>query len=407
MMTDAASFVQGDISESEQMEAAAEVNDDTATNVVLAGWTKAGKSTLATKLLDLEKKPDMSAKPMTKNPHRSKITKNEATLYVTDSVGLEEQGRRKVLRGLSKHTKGKADLLVYCLPVGPNSNFAPGNPAAMRSLQEAYGKGIWDHCIVALTFSNLALDRLRKYSEEERVAKYYAHLLQHTGLFYKELLDLGVQEKNKKMKLFAGYKITGQQAEIQGINIVAAAEKQDAAVTMINPTDVTTINPTDLVAIPAGDELDDKVILEYTEGRLKIASHDDNAEDHRVLHNWKDCVFNEMIQECRDSKKRDLLQYRYGPQILHSVTSTAKGAAGGGGGGFITGAAAGAGAGAILGVVGGPIGVELGAILGAVLGAVTGMVAGGVGGGAVASKKGISKFMQKFRRQGTTNSEEF
>ena len=70
------------------------------------------------------------------------------------------------------------------------------------------------------------------------------------------------------------------------------------------------IDSTDLVAIPAGDEPDDKVIP---------------TEDCSAPSKWNDCLINNMIQKCSDSNKKEhLLRYHYGQQILHSVTSTAK-----------------------------------------------------------------------------------
>ena len=315
---------------------AASPKDNRVVSIVLAGCSKAGKSTLAARLLgNFDEEQDMSAaKPITKKHSTKQVIKNGVTLKVTDTVSLEERGRRKVLRKLSKHAQRKADLLVYCLPVGPNSRFAPGNPAAMRSLQEAYGKGIWDHCIVALTFSNLALDWLgRRHSSEEEIGtKYRAHLLQHAALFHQELRRLGVRKD--KVKLFAGYLLTPE-----GIQTIISAksttEEDEVTTTGISHLD-------DIEAIPTGNKPEDDV--------LPIT---DPLKTHTK--NWHESLYDKMIEKCDPhpaDHKRKLLHYRYGAQIRRSLR----------------GVALGAGVRAFAGALGGPLGVGVREAVGGIVG---------------------------------------
>ena len=121
--------------------------------VVLIGRSGSGKSTLRNNLLD---RP-LPISPQSEGFTTGTVIRNGVTWRVTDTPGLKG-GKDEILKDmerLSSYTKGKADLLLYCLPVSLGSDVDDTNPVIMECLQTAFGKAIWQHCILVLTMSNL------------------------------------------------------------------------------------------------------------------------------------------------------------------------------------------------------------------------------------------------------------
>jgi GTPase Era involved in 16S rRNA processing len=127
-------------------------------HLVIAGRPGAGKSILLKKILGWKAELELCTTSSTKKCETKEDTRHGITVRVTDTVGLgdRKQERKKELKKLHQHTRGHADLLVYCLSVNPGSRFDFGNPAIMKSLQSAYGKEIWKHCVLVFTYSKLA-----------------------------------------------------------------------------------------------------------------------------------------------------------------------------------------------------------------------------------------------------------
>ena len=327
--------------------------------IVLAGKSGAGKTTLARNILGFEEKLEFSAGPLTQECDTQEATKNDITVRVTDTIGLGQQegGRRKELKKLFRHTKGEADLLVYCIPVDPSSKFDCTNPAIMKSIQDAYGKDIWKHCIIVFTFSNITVYRfLEKMRDRDQAfSSYKNHLLAHATRFRKELERLKVKDVN--------------------IKTVFGFETED---TTDDPTATT------IVAVPAGDKPDDPVLPDFKDPTSFRLSTNPEESIRIDITDWREILFIEIIRKCGSTElKKNLLQYRYGHAITNSIVGAAGGITGGATGGFMGGAAIGAGAGAVLGVVGGPFGVGAGAMVGAVIGGTAGVLGGGVGGGVI------------------------
>ena len=327
--------------------------------IVLAGKSGAGKTTLARNILGFEEKLEFSAGPLTQECDTQEATKNDITVRVTDTIGLGQQegGRRKELKKLFRHTKGEADLLVYCIPVDPSSKFDCTNPAIMKSIQDAYGKDIWKHCIIVFTFSNITVYRfLEKMRDRDQAfSSYKNHLLAHATRYRKELERLKVKDVN--------------------IKTVFGFETED---TTDDPTATT------IVAVPAGDKPDDPVLPDFKDPTSFRLSTNPEESIRIDITDWREILFIEIIRKCGSTElKKNLLQYRYGRAITNSIVGAAGGITGGATGGFMGGAAIGAGAGAVLGVVGGPFGVGAGAMVGAVIGGTAGVLGGGVGGGVI------------------------
>ena len=129
-----------------------------------------------------------------------KFTRNEATIHITDTPGLTGTNKdSEKLRKCSEYTESKADLLLYCLPVGPGHKFHDTNPEIMKSLTESFGKGIWDHCVLVLTMSNRALLRFKEvYKNRETAAKEYKKSLkEYSATFAKHLHNLKAEKHVK------------------------------------------------------------------------------------------------------------------------------------------------------------------------------------------------------------------
>ena len=318
--------------------------------IVLAGKSGAGKTTLARNILGFEEKLEFSAGPLTQECDTQEATKNDITVRVTDTIGLGQQegGRRKELKKLFRHTKGEADLLVYCIPVDPSSKFECTNPAIMKSIQDAYGKDIWKHCIIVFTFSNITVYRfLEKMRDRDQAfSSYKNHLLAHATRFRKELERLKVKDVN--------------------IKTVFGFETED---TTDDPT------ATAIVAVPAGDKPDDPVLPDFKDPTSFRLSTNPEESIRIDITDWREILFIEIIRKCGSTElKKKLLQYRYGfAKSIAGITV----------GGLMGGAAVGAGAGAVLGLLVGPFGVGPGALVGAVVGGTTGALGGGVGGGVI------------------------
>ena len=327
--------------------------------IVLAGKSGSGKTTLARNILGFKKKLEFSASSLTQEYDTQETTKNDITVKVTDTIGLGQQkgGRRKELKRLCKHTKGEADILVYCIPVDPSSKFDCTNPAIMKSIQDAYGKEIWKHCIIVFTFSNILVRTLLEqfHDKDQAYSMYKNLLLEYATKFRKELEKLKVKGVNIKP-------VFGFEAE---------ATQED-------------LTPTTIVAIPAGDNPDDPVLPDFKDPTsFRIFTNPEESITVDIT-DWREILFIEVIRKCGKTElKKNLLQYRYGRAITKSIVGAAGSITGGATGGFVGGSAIGAGAGAVLGVVGGPFGVGAGAVVGAVIGGTTGVLGGGVGGGVI------------------------
>jgi GTPase Era involved in 16S rRNA processing len=307
--------------------------------IVFAGKSGAGKSTLKSNLFKCEEEVEMSPDQITLSCGTESYSKHGTRMKVTDTMGIQvgKGGKKEKLRELSDHTGGKADLLVYCIPVDPSSKFDDANPAIMQSLQDAYSKDIWKQCIIVFTFSNYAWDRNRKKnSKEDALAKYKTHINNYAAKVRDEFANLNVQ--NVKVKT-----IFDQQAE----------DRSGQAT---------------IVAIPAGDESDDEVIPELKYKPKYIIT------DGKTTEKWTDVVFDEMVKKSKDEHKEKLLRYRYGTDKGRTIAKVAAGVISGATGGALVGALGGG----LLGIAGGPVGVGVGAVVGAV----TGSVATGVAGGA-------------------------
>ena len=303
---------------------------------MVAGKSKAGKSTLINNILKNDEESILSLKAGTAEFDTKNTKYNGVTVEFVDTPGLRG-GNKSQLKALSKHTKGEADLLVYCLSIGMESSFdADGNPAIMQTLQDVYGTDIWKHCVVVLTFGNLAQYHINlrgAVAPEQFKEKYKEHVTNSSALFRSQLT---------------------RNLRVEDVDVKTIFENQGND------------SPTTIIAIPAGYDDRDQVLLD-------IVKEGDRE-------GWKGRVFLEMLKKCRDSNKAALLRYRYGRNLaikaLKESGVVIVGATGGG-----TALVVGAGIGAAIGTPGGPAGVVAGGLIGAAAGIVAGVIFSGAAAG--------------------------
>ena len=327
-------------------------------HIVLAGKSGAGKSTIARNIFGMQTEIKLSPDSITEE-HTTEIIEERhgIKIHVTDTPGLQQKGKKKELKKLSKHTKKETerevDLLVYCLSVDPSCIFADGNPAIMRSLQAAFGKEIWEHCVVIFTFSNRVWDWYEKNGEEADniVEDYGGFMKQYAAKFKHEL---------KKMKV--------DDVDVEAVldfKLEPAPEGQ-------------TVIP----AIPAGDKAEDCVLPGFKVKTIDFEDrHDSGIKKRTTIANWRDVVFLEIAKKCNAEVQKSLLRYRYWGDRFEVLEKTS--------GGIAAGAAGGAAIGAVIGFATGPISLIAAPIIsaiGAAIGAVVVGIAGGAAGGGIAAK---------------------
>ena len=161
--------------------------------------------TLIYNLLGEESEVEMSPDPST-DKFRS-YTNEAGNIKVIDCPGLQSSNRMSDLKRLSWHLRDKADLILLCISVGPGAKFDDCNLDIISSIQSAYGKEIWKHCIVVFTHSNEVLRRQRKSkTDENQEEKYKAHIQSYAGKFKNALKKInteGTMKKNLMMNLLS------------------------------------------------------------------------------------------------------------------------------------------------------------------------------------------------------------
>ena len=129
--------------------------------LVTAGRSSVGKSTLIGNMLRL--KGDAAPK----GQHGPSSTTKEVKLYTSTMNGIEvriidtpglaakDVSEAKTIADLQDESGGKADMLLYCISLLPDSIIDEQDEKIIRMLRLAFGSDIWSHAILVLTFANL------------------------------------------------------------------------------------------------------------------------------------------------------------------------------------------------------------------------------------------------------------
>jgi GTP-binding protein EngB required for normal cell division len=85
-----------------------------------------------------------------------KGTEHEVTLHIIDSPGLGgvDNNFRRFKKELSQVTNGTADVVFYCISMHDGSRIDSTDVSIIKALTKAFGKGIWKHTLLLLTFAN-------------------------------------------------------------------------------------------------------------------------------------------------------------------------------------------------------------------------------------------------------------
>ena len=152
--------------------------------LVTAGRSGAGKSTLIGNMLQL--KGDAAPK----SQHQSTSTTTEVRLYqksingievrIIDTPGLAatDVNEAKIITELQAESGGKADMLLYCISILPNSKIDEQDEKIIATLKLAFGPEIWSHAILVLTFANSIINDLEEGTTFSGLVSNYATTFQ-------------------------------------------------------------------------------------------------------------------------------------------------------------------------------------------------------------------------------------
>ena len=135
--------------------------------LVTAGRAGVGKSTLINNLLGLKAaKAEHSARSVTKTVDYYERDIHGVTVRIIDTPGFEardmtREQEQKAMTTLLELTKGKPDLLLYCISLV--SRYDDKDDRIVEKLTRAFGREVWSHAVLVLTFGDTEL----KGNEEE------------------------------------------------------------------------------------------------------------------------------------------------------------------------------------------------------------------------------------------------
>lgn len=128
--------------------------------MVVVGKSGAGKSTLINNFLELERDEmcptGSGALITTQEVTMKESVKKDVTIHMIDTPGLggiDEIRAIDVFKDFSKITNRKADVMVYCISIHSSSCIDSTDIDIIRALTSAFGREIWRHTILALTFA--------------------------------------------------------------------------------------------------------------------------------------------------------------------------------------------------------------------------------------------------------------
>ena len=276
--------------------------------IVVMGKSGAGKSSLLRNIFPEIEKPKkmLDAKPETQKIDIINVEKGGIELKVVDTVGFDQESkvRKKQLKELADETNKRADLVVFCIPVGPGSRFVSDTPQMMKSLQLAYGKNIWRHCLVVFTYSNLAWEHIK--GEEDAVRQYKEHIKEYTTLFQQEL-DKQIPSPDVTVKcIFTDCSEPSapppSSSEPSPSSSMSSSPSSGEASVLSDEQLQSLIDSLlkeshEIVTMPAGKNETDKVLPGFQEG-------------------WTDRVFAGMLASTVAEAKMDLLKFRYTTEFI-------------------------------------------------------------------------------------------
>ena len=136
--------------------------------LVTAGQAGAGKSTLVKNLLHMADNDanapiaGHSADSVTNKVKRHSSLIKDVNITIIDTPGLagaSNDDQAKILAELSEESKGKADMLLYCISMAPNSKVGALDRRIVDLLTMAFSPKIWERTVVVLTSADYVKER--------------------------------------------------------------------------------------------------------------------------------------------------------------------------------------------------------------------------------------------------------
>ncbi len=159
--------------------------------VVLAGKREAGKSTLINNILGLS--PDdgaeagMSTEPVTTEVtvYSKKVDDTELKVVDVPGLGVEAQSdaeRHDIMAQLIAKTNEEADILLYCASMNIGCQIDDIDIEILRLLRMVFGKVLFQHCILVITFANKIDTEAAIKGRAEGIAKHFLGALKQAGI---------------------------------------------------------------------------------------------------------------------------------------------------------------------------------------------------------------------------------
>ena len=313
--------------------------------LVTAGRSSVGKSILIGNMLNLkgdtapEHQHGPSSTTKTVKLYTSTVGGVEVRIIDTPGLAATDVDEPKSLAALQVVTGGKADMLLYCISLLPDSIIDNDDQAIIKNLTLVFGKGIWEHAILVFTFANLV--KMMPGKDIPQLVQAYAEKFQSV--------------------------LQNVCPSFSVVSIFLCDQDQPQR------------PPTTIIALPAGLDPAEKLV----EGMR-----------------WDESIYLEVLKKCSPKAIPAFLKAR-GPTpwiirkalaIGQYVGATGITATFGGGAGAIAGTIVGGAIGGGIGLLAGGVGVGPGAVVGADIGATiailgiggVGALAGGMAGGMAA-----------------------
>lgn len=136
--------------------------------LVAAGRSSVGKSTLIGNMLRLEggAAPKSQHGPSSTTDQVQVFTNviNGVKVRIIDTPGFaaKDVNEAKVIARLQEESKGKGDMLLYCVSLLPDSIIDEQDEKIIKMLTVAFGSSVWSHAILVLTFANMVIHDLKE-----------------------------------------------------------------------------------------------------------------------------------------------------------------------------------------------------------------------------------------------------
>ena len=292
--------------------------------LVTAGQSGVGKSTLVKNLLHLA---DNDADTPIAGQSPDSVTKevksfisciNGVTITIVDTPGLaatSDNEEKKIIAELTKVTEGCADMLLYCVNMGPSGRIGNSDRKIVQLLTSVFTPEIWERAILVLTFGDDVKERNQKRGTTAKTPTVEAAMNSYAKAFERILLA---------------------NSTIQ-IKVIPVLKNEGAE-----------LRPAREIAAVAAGETPDEEILPGMK--------------------WNMFVYKEVLNKCKRDTIPSILRIILEPIPDYVQEEADKGAEHGIVGGIIGGAAAGA----SLGFAAGGVGAIFGAIVGAIGGGIGG-----------------------------------